>query len=56
MSRLGTILGANPTTFTGMAGLGDLGLTCTDNQSRKRRFGIMLGQGKSVDEAQHIIG
>ncbi len=40
----------------GMAGLGDLVLTCTDNQSRNRRFGMMLGQGESVDEAQRIIG
>lgn len=39
MSRLGEALGADPTTFMGMAGLGDLVLTCTDNQSRNRRFG-----------------
>jgi Glycerol-3-phosphate dehydrogenase len=45
-----------PPTFMGMAGLGDLVLTCTDNQSRNRRFGMMLGQGESVDEAQRIIG
>ena len=56
MSRLGAALGADPTTFMGMAGLGDLVLTCTDNQSRNRRFGMMLGQGESVDEAQRIIG
>ena len=42
--------------FTGMAGLGDLILTCTDNQSRNRRFGLALGQGKSVDEALTSIG
>ena len=40
----------------GMAGLGDLVLTCTDNQSRNRRFGIALGQGKTVDEAIKEIG
>ncbi|CAI2009416.1 NAD(P)H-dependent glycerol-3-phosphate dehydrogenase [Serratia marcescens] len=56
MSRLGSALGADPSTFMGMAGLGDLVLTCTDNQSRNRRFGIMLGQGKGVQEAQHSIG
>ncbi|MDE9500361.1 glycerol-3-phosphate dehydrogenase, partial [Xenorhabdus bovienii] len=37
-------------------GLGDLVLTCTDNQSRNRRFGMMLGQGIGVDEAQREIG
>lgn len=56
MSRLGAALGADPVTFMGMAGLGDLVLTCTDNQSRNRRFGIMLGQGKGVHEAQDEIG
>ncbi|ASM19010.1 NAD(P)H-dependent glycerol-3-phosphate dehydrogenase [Serratia marcescens] len=56
MSRLGSALGADPSTFMGMAGLGDLVLTCTDNQSRNRRFGIMLGQGKGVQEAQDSIG
>ncbi|WP_261831901.1 NAD(P)H-dependent glycerol-3-phosphate dehydrogenase [Leminorella grimontii] len=56
MSRLGAALGAEPSTFMGMAGLGDLVLTCTDNQSRNRRFGIMLGEGKSVSEAQALIG
>ncbi|MCE1644964.1 glycerol-3-phosphate dehydrogenase, partial [Enterobacter hormaechei] len=35
---------------------GDLVLTCTDNQSRNRRFGMMLGQGISVEEAQYQIG
>jgi glycerol-3-phosphate dehydrogenase (NAD(P)+) len=56
MSRLGMALGAQPETFMGMAGLGDLVLTCTDNQSRNRRFGLALGQGKSVDTAQGDIG
>ncbi|MDE9563754.1 NAD(P)H-dependent glycerol-3-phosphate dehydrogenase [Xenorhabdus bovienii] len=56
MSRLGIALGADPSTFMGMAGLGDLVLTCTDNQSRNRRFGMMLGQGISVDDAQREIG
>ncbi|EJS87878.1 NAD(P)H-dependent glycerol-3-phosphate dehydrogenase, partial [Pasteurella multocida subsp. multocida str. Anand1_cattle] len=48
ISRLGASLGANPNTFMGMSGLGDLVLTCTDDQSRNRRFGIMLGQGFSA--------
>ncbi|MBC7001854.1 NAD(P)H-dependent glycerol-3-phosphate dehydrogenase [Photobacterium sp. BZF1] len=56
MSRLGAALGAQPETFMGMAGLGDLVLTCTDNQSRNRRFGLALGQGKDVDQAQGEIG
>ena len=56
LTRLGVKLGANPETFMGMAGLGDLVLTCTDNQSRNRRFGLALGQGKSVDVAIEEIG
>jgi glycerol-3-phosphate dehydrogenase (NAD(P)+) len=42
-------------TFMGLAGLGDLVLTCTDNQSRNRRFGMALGQGRSTSEAQAEI-
>ncbi|MEW9797400.1 NAD(P)H-dependent glycerol-3-phosphate dehydrogenase [Alteromonas sp. CYL-A6] len=56
LTRLGVKLGAQPETFMGMAGLGDLVLTCTDNQSRNRRFGLALGQGKSVDDAMTEIG
>lgn len=56
MSRLGAALGAKAETFMGMAGLGDLVLTCTDNQSRNRRFGLALGQGKDVETAQQEIG
>jgi glycerol-3-phosphate dehydrogenase (NAD(P)+) len=56
MCRLGAALGAQKETFMGMAGLGDLVLTCTDNQSRNRRFGLALGQGQSVDQAQIDIG
>lgn len=51
MIRLGVSLGASEHGFMGLSGLGDLMLTCTDNQSRNRRFGFMLGQGKSVEEA-----
>lgn len=56
LSRLGMKLGAKPETFMGMAGLGDLVLTCTDNQSRNRRFGLALGKGLSVQEAMDSIG
>ncbi|CAD6510255.1 NAD(P)H-dependent glycerol-3-phosphate dehydrogenase [Candidatus Profftia tarda] len=56
MRRLGISLGADSDTFMGMSGLGDLVLTCTDDQSRNRRFGIMLGKGIEVKEAQDKIG
>jgi len=56
MTRLGTALNAEPTTFMGMAGLGDLVLTCTDNQSRNRRFGLALGHGDNVETAMADIG
>lgn len=53
--RLGEALGANPETLMGLAGMGDLVLTCTDNQSRNRRMGLLLAQGKSVPEAVREI-
>lgn len=56
MTRLGLALGAHITTFMGMAGLGDLILSCTDNQSRNRRFGILLGQGIKLEKAKNTIG
>ena len=56
MTRLGTALNAEPATFMGMAGLGDLVLTCTDNQSRNRRFGLALGKGTGVEQAMSDIG
>ena len=56
LTRLGVALGATESSFMGMAGLGDLVLTCTDNQSRNRRFGLALGSGKGIDEAQVEIG
>lgn len=56
ISRLGLSLGADPKTFMGMSGLGDLVLTCTDNQSRNRRFGLMLGQGIDAQKAMEEIG
>jgi glycerol-3-phosphate dehydrogenase (NAD(P)+) len=55
MTRLGVALGARRETFMGLAGMGDLVLTCTDNLSRNRRMGLALAAGKSVDEAQEEI-
>jgi glycerol-3-phosphate dehydrogenase (NAD(P)+) len=49
--RLGEALGGRRETFMGLAGLGDLVLTCTDDQSRNRRFGLALARGKSVRQA-----
>jgi len=56
MMRLGEPLGGKVETFTGMAGLGDLVLTCTDNQSRNRRFGLAIGNGASIEQAAKDIG
>jgi len=56
MTRLGCALKAEASTFMGMAGLGDLVLTCTDNQSRNRRFGLALGNGVDVETAMTEIG
>ena len=55
MMRLGVKLGALRETFMGLAGLGDLVLTCTDDQSRNRRFGMALGRGESPAQAQGAI-
>ena len=55
MTRLGVALGAKRETFMGLAGMGDLMLTCTDNLSRNRRMGLALAKGKSVEEAQEDI-
>jgi len=56
MMRLGVALGADKDTFMGLAGLGDLVLTCTDDQSRNRRLGLALAAGKTAEEAQREIG
>lgn len=50
MSRLGTSMGAHPLTFLGLAGVGDLVLTCTGDLSRNRTVGYQLGQGKKLAE------
>lgn len=52
ITRLGMAMGANPLTFAGLAGIGDLIATCTSVHSRNRRAGLMLATGKSVDEIQ----
>ena len=56
MSRLGLSLGARQDTFLGLAGVGDLVLTCTDDQSRNRRFGLLLGKNISIEQAEKQIG
>ena len=55
MTRLGVALGAKRETFMGLAGMGDLVLTCTDDLSRNRRMGLALARGKTVQEAQEEI-
>ncbi len=54
--RLGNALGAEQRTFMGLSGVGDLILTCTDDQSRNRRFGLALGRGQARDAAIREIG
>lgn len=56
MTRLGLALGARKDTFMGLAGMGDLVLTCTDDQSRNRRFGLALASGVSPEQALADIG
>lgn len=55
ISRLGVTLGANPLTFAGLAGVGDLVVTCTSMHSRNRRFGIEIGKGKTVQQALEAV-
>lgn len=56
LSRLGGALQADPMTLMGLTGVGDLILTCTDDQSRNRRMGLALGRGLSIEAAQREIG
>mgnify|MGYP000091375875 CR=1 FL=1 len=56
MMRLGAAMGARPETLTGLAGIGDLVLTCTGDQSRNRRLGLALGHGADVETAVREIG
>lgn len=52
ISRLGVAMGGNAATFAGLTGMGDLIVTCASMHSRNRRCGILIGQGKSLEEAQ----
>ena len=56
LARLGEALGGRPETFMGLTGLGDLILTCTDDQSRNRRVGLAIGRGEDVTTALETIG
>lgn len=56
LMRFGTAMGGQPETLMGLAGLGDLILTCTDDKSRNRRFGLALGRGASAADAVAAIG
>uniref|UniRef100_A0A1A9UKK1 Glycerol-3-phosphate dehydrogenase NAD-dependent C-terminal domain-containing protein n=1 Tax=Glossina austeni TaxID=7395 RepID=A0A1A9UKK1_GLOAU len=56
MSNLGKIMGAQKCTFMGMSGVGDLILTCTENKSRNRRFGMLLAQGYTIEAAKLKVG
>ena len=56
IARLGEQMGANINTFSGLSGVGDLIVTCTSMLSRNRRAGILLGKGKSVEEAIEGVG
>jgi glycerol-3-phosphate dehydrogenase (NAD(P)+) len=56
MARLGISMGTSKDTFAGLAGVGDLIVTCTSMHSRNRRAGILIGQGKPVEEAMKEVG
>lgn len=56
MTRLGVALGADAKTFTGLSGFGDLMATCASRLSRNLRLGLMLGQGKSIEESLRTLG
>ena len=56
LCRLGKALGAQLPTLMGLSGMGDIVLTCTDNQSRNRRFGLALGEGRGIVDAEKAIG
>lgn len=51
ISRLGVVMGGKPETFSGLSGIGDLIVTCASKHSRNRKAGVLMGQGKSMEEA-----
>ncbi len=55
IARLGVAMGAKETTFMGLSGIGDLIVTCTSMHSRNRRAGILIGEGKSLDETLETV-
>ena len=56
LARLGIAMGGRMETFSGLAGVGDMIVTCTSMHSRNRRAGILIGQGKAVEEAMQEVG
>ena len=56
IKRLGIALGANPETFSGLAGIGDLIVTCESKHSRNRKAGVLIGQGMSMQDAMKEVG
>jgi glycerol-3-phosphate dehydrogenase (NAD(P)+) len=56
ITKLGIVLGAKEDTFKGLAGIGDLIVTCTSMHSRNRKCGMLLGEGKSLEEAIEEVG
>ena len=56
ISRLGTAMGANPSTFSGLSGIGDLIVTCASMHSRNNRAGILIGKGESPEQAVKEVG
>ncbi|MNJ65189.1 Glycerol-3-phosphate dehydrogenase [NAD(P)+] [compost metagenome] len=56
ITRIGVEMGANPLTFAGLAGVGDLVVTATSRHSRNWRAGFMLGEGKALDEVLGSMG
>jgi len=56
ITRLGVVLGANPLTFLGLSGVGDLVLTCTGDLSRNRRVGLALGAGRTLEQILAELG
>ena len=56
MTRLGVVLGADPKTFTGLSGFGDLMATCASRLSRNLRLGVMMGQGRGLEESLRELG